>query len=91
MCCGYKLQLSIRINLITRFFYKQHFYKHRHAEIGRKIKQMLRNTLRLNFSYLTIIHILHLRYYSKIIVHILKSKQKKSVSKNEDENEKYIT
>ena len=36
---------------------------------------MLRNTLRLNFCYLKIIHILHPRYYPKIIGHILKNKQ----------------
>ena len=37
-----------------------------------KIKQMLSNTLRLNFCYLKIIYILH----PKITVHILKNKQK---------------
>ena len=41
-----------------------------------KIKQMLSNTLRLNFCYLKIIHILHQRYHLKIIGHILKNKQK---------------
>ena len=50
----------VRIKLfITCFFYKQHFYKQRQAEIGKKNKQMLSNTLRLNFSYFKIIHILH--------------------------------
>ena len=73
---------------ITRFFYKQHFYKQRQAEVG-KIKQMLSNTLRLNFCCLKIIHIPHPRYYPKITVHILKNKQKKKyVWKNKDENEK---
>ena len=38
---------------------------------------MLSNTLRLNFCYLKIIHILHLRYHPKLIVHILKNKQMK--------------
>ena len=37
---------------------------------------MLSNTLRLNFYYLKIIHILHPRYHPKIIGHILKNKQK---------------
>ena len=37
---------------------------------------MLSNTLRLNFGYLKIIHILHPRYHPKIIGHILKNKQK---------------
>ena len=40
------------------------------------MKQMLSNTLRLNFYYLKIIHILHPRYLPKIIGHILKNKQK---------------
>ena len=36
----------------------------------------IRNTLRLNFCYLKIIHILHPRYHPKIIGHILKNKLK---------------
>ena len=60
-------------NQNTRFcFYKQQFYKQRQAEIGKKIKQKLRNILRLNFCYLTIIGILHPRYNTKIIRNILK-------------------
>ena len=39
------------------------------------IKQKLRNTLRLNFYHLKIIHILHLRYHPKIIGNVLKNKQ----------------
>ena len=53
-----------------------HFYKQRQAEIGKKIKQMLSNTQRLNFCYLKIIQIYHPRYHPKIIGHILKNKQK---------------
>ena len=34
------------------------------------------NFLRLNFCYLKIIHILHLRYHPKITEHILKNNQK---------------
>ena len=37
---------------------------------------MLSNTLRLNFFYLKIIHILHPSYHPKIIGHVLKNKQK---------------
>ena len=37
---------------------------------------MLSITLRLNFCYLKIIHILHLRYHPKILGHILKKKEK---------------
>ena len=50
---------------------------------------MLINTLRMNFSYLKIIHILSPRYCPKIIADILKTKQKKKyVCKNEDEDKK---
>ena len=42
---------------------------------------MLSNTLRLNFCYLKIIHILHPRYHPKIIAYILKNKQKKKHAK----------
>ena len=55
------------------------------------------NNLRLNFSSLKIIHILHPIYHRKVIGHILKISQKASVSlfkrlhnnhnENEDENE----
>ena len=41
-----------------------------------KIKQNQSNTLWLNFFFLKIIHILHTRYRSKMMGHILKSKQK---------------
>ena len=45
-------------------------------QIKQKIKQMLSNTLRLNFCYLKIIRMPDPRYHSKIIGHILKNKQK---------------
>ena len=74
--------------LYTRFFYKQHFYKQSQSEIGIKIRQILSNTLRLNFCYLIIIHILHPRYHAKIIGYTLKiSKRACNHDKNEDENE----
>ena len=62
--------------LFTRFFYKIHFYKQRQAEIGKKMKQMLSNTLRLNFCYLKIIRLFH----SKITGDILKNLQITSMS-----------
>ena len=37
---------------------------------------MLSNTLKLNFTYLTIIHILHPGYHLKIMGQTLKNKQK---------------
>ena len=40
-----------------------------------KNKQMLSITLRLDFCYLKIIHIINLPYHPKIIGHILKNKQ----------------
>ena len=43
------------------------------------MKEMLSNTLKLNFGYLKIIHILHQRYHPKIIGNIIKYKQKKQV------------
>ena len=55
------------------FFYKQDLYTQREAEFCKKIKQMLSNTLKLNFWYLQIIHILHPRYNPKIKGHILKN------------------
>ena len=41
-----------------------------------KIKQILSKTLRLNFYYLKIIHILHPHSHAKKIRHTLKNKQK---------------
>ena len=40
-----KFQQHVKI----RFFYKQQLYKQRQVEIGKKIKQILTNALRLNF------------------------------------------
>ena len=60
----------------TFFLYKQHFYKQHQTEIGKKIKQRLSNTLRLNFCYLKIICFRHPRYHPKRIGHILKNIQK---------------
>ena len=62
------------------FFYKQQFYKQCQAEIDKKNKQKLRNTMRLNFLYLKIIRFLHPRYQAKIIEEILKNVQKTSGS-----------
>ena len=56
-------------------FYKQHFCKQRHAEISKKIKHMLSNTLRLNSCC----------YYNQ---KQKKKQKKKFVSKIEDKNEK---
>ena len=40
---------------------------------------MLSDTLRLNFCYLKVIHILYTRYHPKIIGHILKKQAKEQV------------
>ena len=56
----------------TYFFISNTFI----SNARQKIKQMLRNTMRLNFCYLKIIHILHSRYHPRIMGHIPKNKQK---------------
>ena len=48
-------------------FYKQHFYEQRQAEMDKKIKQKLSNTLRLNCCDLKTIRFLHPRYHPKIV------------------------
>ena len=53
-------------------FYKQHFYKHHSAEMGKKLS----NTLKLNHFDFKTIHFLHPRYYPKGIVDVLKNVQK---------------
>ena len=58
----------------TRFFFTSNTFILQ-TEMA-KIKQMLSNTLRVNFCYLKTIHILHPCYHPKIIGHILKNKQK---------------
>ena len=50
----------------TRFFYEQHFHKQHQAETGKKIKQKLSNTLRLDFCYLKNSRFLHPRYHLKV-------------------------
>ena len=57
-------------------FYIQHFYRQRQTEISKKSSKMLSNTLRLNFCYLKILHIIHPHYHLKVIGHTLKNKQK---------------
>ena len=63
---------------------------------------MLTNTVRVNFSYMKAIHIIHLHYHPKIIGYLLKNKQKNQAcpyswdytinhNENEDENEKKLT
>ena len=69
-----------RLRQCTRFYYKQQFYKQRQAEIEKKKKLKVSNTLRLNIFYLKIIRILHPRYHPKVIGHILNNKQKNSES-----------
>ena len=60
------------------------FYKQPQAVPGKKIKEKLSNTLRLNFWFLKIIPFLHPRYHPKITRDILKMYQKnKYVSFNE--------
>ena len=70
-------QIHLHLTLYTYIlFYKQRFHKQRQAAIGKKIKQILSNTLRLNFCYLKIIYILHRCYHPKITGHKNKQKNK---------------
>ena len=57
------------------FFNKESFHKRRQVEIG-KNQEILSHTLRLNFDYLKIIHILHQCYHPKK----KKKKKKKKAS-----------
>ena len=91
----------------TGFFsYKQHFYKQRLAEIGKKSSKWLSNTLRLNFWHRKTIGILHPRYHLTITGHILRISKKEQAkeqaclyswdyatnyNENEDENENIFT
>ena len=59
----------------TPFFISNTFISNPRLKLT-KIKQMLSNTLWLNFCYLKIIHILYPRYHPKVMVDILKNKQK---------------
>ena len=63
--CGYTFWSHICVNTLF-FFISGTFIS------NTKIKQMLSNTLRLNFGYLEIIHTLHPHYHPKIIGHIVK-------------------
>ena len=92
------LKTLIFCNLRYALFHKQRFYKQREGWNWQKIKQLLSNTLSLNFCYLKIIHILYPSYRLKIIKYIIKKDKRTSVSVftrlhvnpnvNEDENEK---
>ena len=70
---------------ITRFSISNSFISNARLKLA-KTKQMISNDLRLSFCYLKIIHILHPRYHPKIIVHILKNKQKNKRSHRYDIN-----
>ena len=73
------------LNILVVCFYQIHAFfisntfisnaRLKSKEIKQKIKQMLRSTMRLNYCYLKIIHILHPRYHQKLIGHILKHKK----------------
>ena len=84
------------------FIIKNAFITNARLKLTKKIKQMLSNTLKLNFSHLKIINTLHPCCYPKIIGHILNNTQKNicvcmhkilmiNHNENKDENEKKIT
>ena len=70
------LWLKLTSHGIHAFFISNTFISGTPGWNWQKIKQMLSNTLSLNFCYFKSIHILHPRYHPKIIWQILKSKRK---------------
>ena len=66
-----KVQPQGILSICLIFFsvlYKQHFYNTFNARLKLKKNQAnAKDTLRLNFCYLKIIRILHLRYHPKIV------------------------
>ena len=90
--CFYRLLANICIPVPhigitnTRFFYKQC-----QAEIGKKIKQKLRNTLWLNIGFLKIIRFIHRCYHPKVTrVRLFNAVLMVIDNENEAENEKLI-
>ena len=77
VCTYFREFLPVRC---THFFFISYTFISTPGWNWQKIKQMLSNTLRLNFCYLKIIHILHSRYCLKIIGHILKISKRTSLS-----------
>ena len=75
--CSQKIENLQNVQLHA-FFISSTFISNARLKLA-KIQQMLRNTLRLNFCYFKIIHIIHPRYHPKILGHILKNKQEKQV------------
>ena len=67
---------EIKLNQLHTFFNKQHFYKQRKTEIGKKNQAKAKQHPEMNFCYLTITCFLHPRYYPKIIGDTLKNLQK---------------
>ena len=77
--CKLELHRPRWLSPFSKAFRKMHGFFISNTFIGwncQKIKQMLSNTLRLNFCYLKITHSLHPRYHPKLR-DILKNKQKK--------------
>ena len=64
---GSVIIFPLHVDINAFFLYKRHFWKQRQAEIGKKSKQKLSNTLRLNFCYLKIFRFLHPHHHPKII------------------------
>ena len=64
----------------TLFLKSNTFISNARLKSTKKIKQKLRNTLRLNFRYLKIIRFPHPRYHPKILGYIFKNVQYTSAS-----------
>ena len=69
------IDIFFLVYLLYAFSFKQHFNKQRQVEIGKKIKQTLSNTLKLNFCYMKIFTFFPC-YHPKMIGGILKNAQK---------------
>ena len=61
---------------IHAFFISNTFISNARLKLAKKVKQILSNTLRLNFWYLEVLGIFHPRYHPKIKGHILKNSQR---------------
>ena len=57
---------------IHAFFISNTFISNAKLKLAKKVKQILSNTLKLNFWYLEVIGILHPRYHPKIKGHTMR-------------------
>ena len=68
----------VKTKFNTRFFYKQHFYKQRQAEIGKKYIAKAKQHHKAELLLFENFHFLHPRYHPRIIGYTLKNERKTS-------------